>query len=84
MDASGRPPQIARPPRSPSHTEYPEVWVASRSSSHPRGDSHGYINVQRGLLPGREQEQVLPPERQPPLNEAAAWWRIRSRAERPT
>jgi hypothetical protein len=67
------PPQIARPRVAPTHTEYPQVQLAMRTSSHPRG-KNGFIDAQR-LLPGREPEPVLPPEPQLPLSEDQRWWR---------
>jgi hypothetical protein len=69
LDALGGPPQIARPPVSPSQTQNPEVLLAGRSSSHPRG-KNGYIDAQR-LVPGREQEQP-PPQQE--LSETEAWY----------
>lgn len=69
---AGGVPQIARPRVAPSHTEYPDVQIETRTSRHPRGDSGGFIDAQR-FTPGREQEEVP----QAPLSEEAAWWRDR-------
>jgi hypothetical protein len=71
MEWEGGPPQIKTPPRSQTHTSYPEVLISGRSSSHPRGeDKRGWIEVER-LRPGREEEAQVP---QAPLTEDQAWW----------
>jgi hypothetical protein len=69
LDAVGGPPQIRRPRVSPSFTEYPDVQIQTRTSPHPRGNSGGFIEPQR-LLPGREQQEVVP---ETPLSESASW-----------
>jgi hypothetical protein len=66
------PPQVHRPRVAPTQTQYPEVLISGRSSSHPRGNSE-YITP---LLPSSaRQEPVQSQPPQEPLSEGAAWWR---------
>ena len=75
LDAVGGPPQIKAPPRvAPSSTEYPEVFINSRTSSHPRGNANGYIEA-RPQLPGPGREQAPPPQPpQEPSTPDSQWW----------
>jgi len=61
-------PQIHQPRVAPFRTEYPEVLLSGRTSSHPRGNSE-FITP---LLPSPRPEAVQPSE---PVSEEVAWWR---------
>jgi hypothetical protein len=66
------PPQVSRPRVSPSQTEYPDVLISGRTSSHPRGNN-SFVD----LLPGRPVQGPTPQPAEPeePLSEGAQWWR---------
>jgi hypothetical protein len=68
------PPQITRPRTSQPHTEYPEVRIEGRTSSHPRGSAGdaGFITPGR---PVPEDDYVEPPSYEP--GSSAAWWAAR-------
>jgi hypothetical protein len=72
LDDQSRIPQIHRPRVSPPRTEYPEVLISGRTSSHPRGDQNGYIT------PGRpspvQEEPSQPPPPPEPVSGDISWW----------
>jgi hypothetical protein len=61
-----QPRQITAPPKGQSQTQYPEIMISGRTSSHPRGNAE-YITPGRGPKPSQ-------PESSEPPNEDVAWW----------
>jgi hypothetical protein len=61
------PRQITAPPRGQSRTEVPEVLIAGRTPSHPRGNSE-YIS------PSAPRQPVQPPAPQRELTASEEWW----------